>query len=315
MMKRTISIALRLLAGVGLVLPLADCKGERRAGGEDKQMKQTDAQYIQLAGNPQTSLPNRIKALKALPAEKDAALVAALKGLLGRQRPAGKPGVNFDPQGAERVVDLQAIAALHRAADDSEIGRIARLVAQGSRILKGADDEQRNAAAVIREVGRVEPIRDLTKLAAEGDANGATNAVLVLEQLKLPDSASMQPLGGIANLNEPVTFTIRTLKEEMETIARLSKGSVVLSSGVTAAITQKNYDRGEVKREKVKLADVLEKDLPMIGFDYFALEKTVTICTYPEAGQRWQGWWKKYGDLLIYDKKSETFMLRKTAAR
>src|SRR5207253_2846253 len=175
------------------------------------------------------------------------------------------------------------------AGDDSEIGRIAKLVAQATRILKGADDEQRNAAAVIREVGRVEPIRDLSKLAAEGDANGATNAVLVLEQLKLPDPASMQPLGGIANLNEPVSFTIRTLKEEMETIARLSKGSVVLSNGVTAAITQKNYDRGEVKREKVKLADVMEKDLPMLGCDYFALEKTVTICTYREAGARWQG--------------------------
>ena len=66
----------------------------------------------------------------------------------------------------------------------------------------------------------------MSKLAAEGDANGATNAVLVLEQLKLPDPASMQPLGGIANLNEPVSFTIRTLKEEMETIARLSKAMV-----------------------------------------------------------------------------------------
>src|SRR5258706_11914722 len=278
-------------------------------------MKPADAAYIQVAANPKASLPDRVKSLQSLSAGKDPALAMKLKELLGRPRGNDRPGVNFDPAAAERLVDLQAIAALHRAGDDSEVPRIAKLVAQAGDVLKGADDERRNAAAVIREIGKVEPIADLTRLAGDKDAKAVRNAVLTLQLLNLPQPPVAQPTDGIANLAQPVSFTIHNLKEELETIARVSKGSIVLSSGVTAQIAKTSYDRGEVRRENEPLSNVVERDLPMLGFTCYVQDKTVTICTYAEAGARWQAWWKNYGDQLVYQEAQRAFTLKKPGAK
>src|SRR5258705_11903348 len=187
MMPKMTNILLKkfvLLAGGVLVAVSASCK-EPQPTSEERQMKPADAAYIQVAANPKASLPDRVKSLQSLSAGKDPALAMKLKELLGRPRGNDRPGVNFDPAAAERLVDLQAIAALHRAGDDSEVPRIAKLVAQAGDVLKGADDERRNAAAVIREIGKGEPIADLTRLAGDKDAKAVRNAVLTVPLLYL----------------------------------------------------------------------------------------------------------------------------------
>jgi hypothetical protein len=114
------------------------------------------------------------------------ALAGPLREIWNRRRPAARlRPINWDPEGAERVVDLYIILALHNSGDDSFLPRISDRVAQAEGVLKGPDNELLNAARVIREIGRLEPIQDLVALAAKPEA--APNAVRTLQLLDLPD--------------------------------------------------------------------------------------------------------------------------------
>ncbi len=247
---------------------------------------------LQAVGDSQNELQVRLRALRDLSSLHATSSVTALKDLLRRRRP--KPTqmiINWDPQAAERVVDLHTVETLHQLGDDSELHRIASLVRQAGDILQGPDEELRNAASVIQSIGRTEPIADLIALISDGDLHVVRNAVRTLDHLKLPDPPVRQSVASVPHISEKVTFMIHNLKEEMEALVSLSRGSIALSPGVKEFLVKNNYERGTVGRENITLSDIIEKDLSELEFDYFVEGDRVLICTYAEAGERWRNWW------------------------
>lgn len=268
-------------------------------------------QLLQTAGDPTKELPDRLNSLRQLDLSQNPPLVASLKRLLGRPRPPlEQRPENWDPQAAERVVDLHIVEALHKLGDDSELNRIAPLVKQAGDILQGPDNELFNAASVIQSIGRTEPIAALIGLTSDKDARVVRNAVRTLDQLKLPEPPVGQSIVWGPHLYEKITFTIHTLKEELEALVDLGRGAIALSPGVKEFLVRNDYDRGSVTRENVLLSEIIERDLSILEFDYFVEGDHVTICTYGEAGARWQNWWKRYGPELDFQKEKSLFFLR-----
>jgi hypothetical protein len=268
-------------------------------------------QLLQVIGNSQIELPVRLRLLQDLGATPEPSLVAGLKALLQRRRPGPEYMTkNWDPAAAEQVVDLHIIAALHRLGDDSELSRIAMLVRQAGRTLQGPDDELRNAALVILAIGRTEPISALIDLTSDNNLQVVRNAVRTLDQLNLPEPPVGQSVASVPHMSETVTFTIRTLGEELQALASLSHSAIVLSPGVQGFLVAHDYERGTVQRENYPLSDIIEKDLSLLDFEYFVEGNHVTICTYGEAGERWRHWWKRYGAALEHQRGTSVFVLR-----
>ena len=262
-------------------------------------MNEQDIRRLQaMARDPKNALSARIRALEDLARAGSKELVPRLLELWRRPRPTTtvKP-VNWDPDAAERVVDLYVILALDKSGDTSLLPEIATRVAQAGRILQGPDDELRNAAKVIRAIGRPELIFQLITLAAGGKPDAVANAVRTLQWLNLPAPASGGSVSAFPELASPVSFTIHRLREEIETIARLSNGRVTLSDGVRERIAAQDYDRGEVKRQE-SLAEILTQELDLLDLTYGVAAQDVTIMTFREAGARWQPWWQEYASNL-----------------
>lgn len=273
---------------------------------------QKKTEGLAIAASSDAEFTARIRALEELGMSGDKSLVPRLREILNRPEPLPVPGLKgWDPQGVERVVSLRIVAALHQLGDDSELGRLVPLVRRAGRILKGPYDELLNAVSVIRAIGRTEPVAGLVALAVEQDPAGVRNAVIVLDGLGLPDPPVRQSLAEVPKIPDSVSFTIHTLKEELESLASLSHGSIVLSPGVRGFLISGDYERGEVVRQDVSLREVVEHDLSFLGFDYFVEDGHAVICTYAEAGARWQAWWKRHGADLIYAKDQAAFVLRK----
>jgi hypothetical protein len=253
---------------------------------------------LSLARDPAASLPERVAALEALARRADPALAPGLRELWNRERPAHPPAVNWDPAVDERIVDLHLIRALAACGDTSLLPEIARLVAAAGPVRGEQDDERRHAAAVIRAIGRPEPVGQVVTLAARGAPREVANAVRTLQFLALPAPASGGPVPALPELTAPITFTIHRLREEVETIARLSSGRVTVSSGAAAQVAAADFDRGEVRREGRTLADVLEQDLDLLDLTYAVGPEGAEICTFAEAAARWQQWWTTHAAAL-----------------
>jgi len=177
------------------------------------------------ARDSRNDLPARIRAIEDLSRLAGRDAVAPLDELWRRPRPAPNPTlVNWDPVAAERVVDLYIILALYKSGDPSRLAEIAPRVGQAGRILQGPDDELRNAAKVVRAIGRPEVIQQLIALAQKNNPKATANAVRTLQLLNLPSPPTGGPVNAFPELNSPVSFTIHRLGEELETIARLSAG-------------------------------------------------------------------------------------------
>jgi hypothetical protein len=253
------------------------------------------------AGDSQQELPKRIRALQELAGMQRQDLTPQLLELWKRSRPAAGPKpINWDPEAAERVVDLYIILALAKAGDVSLLPKISSLVAQAGTVLQGPDSELGNAAKVIRSIGQLEPISDLVGLAGDVHPEVVANAVRTLQLLDLPAPPSGGPLSEVSGLAKPVSFTIHRLKEELETIARLSNGRIVLSEGTKTWISQHDYDRGEVRRQDMSLAHVVTQQIDMLDLTYEVTDGAVIICTFKEAGTRWQQRWPVYSQGLTY---------------
>jgi hypothetical protein len=95
----------------------------------------------------------------------------------------------------------------------------------------------------------------------------------------------------------------------LETLAALSDGKVVLSSGVNSFITTNDYERGRVKRKDVPLAEIVVRLTALLDVDYYVAEQTVVICTHAEAGGRWREWWGRNASKLAYQKEGGRFVL------
>jgi hypothetical protein len=266
-------------------------------------------QLLQTVGNSHAELAVRLRALENLVSSPGPSTALDLSNLFNRARPGDEHIKGWDPAGAERVVDLHVIAALHRLGRDSELGRIAVLVRQAGRVLLGPEDELHNAAEVILAIGRTEPIGDLIGLTSVADERVVRNAVRTLDQLKLPSTPVRQGIADVPGIDKKVTFTIRRLRQELEAIASQSAGAIVLSEQVKSP-SLRDYDRGDVRRENIALSEIIEMDLPELDFDYFVENGRVVICTYAEAGARWRTWWQANASKLQYVPERSLFVLR-----
>jgi hypothetical protein len=267
---------------------------------------------LETAANTQAELPTRLGALDALAGMHDKALTLDLKKLLARPKPDALRTTNWDPMAPERIVDVNIVRVLSLLGDDSQLYRLPVLVrGMGARgTLDGPVDELDNATSAILRIGRVEPIQGVIAMTKDPSPQAVRNAVTVLRELHLP----LPPVGGDvpASLREGgkrFTFEITSLKQELEKIAALSDGGIVLSPGTKSLLGANDYDRGEVRRNGVSLGEILEKDLPVLDFSYYVTDKTVVICTLSEAGQRWRNWWGTFGTKLIYRDRIARFEL------
>jgi len=267
-----------------------------------KMIAPNTSRLLSIAGDPKSELKDRIRALTEMGQTGNREDAPQVRKLWDRKRPAQAPKpLDWDPDGAERVVDQYIILALHQLGDDSLLPEIGGLVAQAGRVLRGPDAELGNAAKVIRAVGQASLIHQLTELSASPKAPVAANAVRTLQLIKLPSPASGGPLDSFPGLARPVSFTIHRLREEVETIVTLSDGRIVLSDGVKDWIAKSDYERGEVQRKNTSLATVLTLEIDILDLTYAVTEQHVVICTFKEAGAHWQTWWMKFGHQLIWD--------------
>lgn len=243
--------------------------------------------WLAKAGDSHAPLLARIQAVEELSKVQDQATRAAVAALWRRQRVApADPPLDFDPEGAERVVDQYLILAHYRYDDASLLPELPRLVERARAVLAGPENELTNAAKVVRAIDRSGPVQALADLAGSS-AKAAPNAVRVLQQLGVP----APPTGGpivVAGLDAPVSFTVHRLREELEQIAARSNGKIVLSPGTRQFITQRDFDRGEVSRENRTLASIIADDLDMLDLTYAAAPDQVTILTFEEAAPLWR---------------------------
>ncbi|MFH1374530.1 MAG: hypothetical protein ABII79_12115 [bacterium] len=269
------------------------------------------ARLAEIAGDPDEELSARLRALSDLREIRNPTAIESLKKLWDRARPGpDKVTWNWDPGAAERVIDVHIIWTLYVLGDETELDLIASLISQAGDILQGPDDELSNAVAVILAIGRSEPIRQLIDLVSDTEVQVVDNVVEALNQLQLPRPPVGGDVSSVARLADEHSFEIRTLKEEIETLQRLSQGSIQLSPGVREYIVANDYDREAVQRENVSLSEVIQDDLEMLEFDYYMENDQVMICTHTEAGQRWQDWWRQYGDQLVYQEDQSRFVLK-----
>ncbi len=262
---------------------------------------------VQTVSDTKRDFRSRLAAIDAIARVPGAESTSALHQLLERPRPGPETvSLNFDPVALERVVDMRIIRGLHLLGDDSELGRIPKLVLEATGELKGLEDEYVNAAQVISAIGRVEPIRDLSHLAVSADAKAVSNAVRVLDLLHLPEPAVCEAVPDVPSLQQPVEFRFQTLRQELETMEKLSQGHILLSPGVKEFLVTGDYDRGGVQRTG-SLAEMLTTYLKLIDFEFYTRGDAAVICTFKEAGQRWLSWWIEHGGKLSY--KNGVFVL------
>jgi len=289
-----------MFAGLGLAALLV-----QRSGGQTQTVPKMNDQDIRrllsIARDAKNELLARIRALEEVARAADKNAVAPLQDLWKRARPAPQPNlVNWDPVAADRVVDQYIVLALYRAGDPSRLPEIAVLVSQAGRLLDGPNDELRNAAKVIRAIGRPELVYQLITVASGNKPEACANAVRTLQLLSLPSPASGGPVNQFPELQEPLNFTIHRLSEEIQTMVRLSKGRLEMSSGVRDFIVAKDFDRGEVKRENMSLAKILTEFLDLLDLTYAVTLHGVVLLTFVEAGPRWQQWWREHGSTLKF---------------
>ena len=281
-----------------------DAKAQKR---DNSMNQQTMRACLATARDSNRELSARIQALEQLAGEHDPSFAGLLRELWSRPLPpfTDRPK-NWDPEAAERVVNLYVILALHNSGDSSLLPQIAFLVGHAGDVLDGPYSERKNAAKVIREIGRPEPIQDLVALA--GQPGAAPNAIRTLQLLDLPEPPTGGPVNAVPELNTPLAITIRRLRQELETVESHSNGRITLSPGVRETMVRQDYDRGEVHRQTT-FSDFLTKDLDSLNFTYAVAPRSIIICTFQEAASRWQQQWPAYSKRLLYNSAAKRWRL------
>lgn len=265
-------------------------------------------ELIKIAADAERPLSERLAALREIRNKRRVEAVGALNALFSR--PAAGTSIvaeNFDPIAAERVVDLHIVWTLCTLDACSRLDIIASHVARAGHGLQGPYDEYRNAAKVILGIGRIEPISDLMGLVNASNAAVSENAVRVLELLDLPFRGSGGPTVPPLSPDMQVSLHFKTLQEQLAQIAAQSGGAVQLSPGIKNV---PDYQRGDVRREDVTIQELVEFDVPELGFTYAVGRNSVTVTTYPEVKHLWNEIWNKYKDHLEFNQGTGRFTLR-----
>lgn len=267
---------------------------------------------IILIRNPEGDITERINAVRILAKSGDKKVIPLLKESLKREKPIVPPFYKgSDLLAPERIVDVAVIEALHQLGDDTYLHEIVERICQASDVWDGPYQEIDFAANAVLQIGQLSLIGELIKETTRKDLKAVKNIVKTLVLLKLPLSATHNSINHIPSFSAPISMRIKTLKEEFETLVRLSGDALELSKGTQLYLSQHDYERGMVEREEVTLRDILEKDLNSLNFEYFTYNnKGVVICTFEEAGQRWWNWWQKHSNALTYRPEESRFILK-----
>jgi hypothetical protein len=242
-----------------------------------------------VARKPGGDLRDRIRALQELGSTHDQKLGSRLRQLWDRPRASEPKVIDWDPEAAERVVDLYLILTLHQVGDDSLLSQIAPLVARSGDVLDGPDSEPNAAARVLGGIASLGPLRQVVQLADKPAS--VRNVVRTLQLLNLPSPPTGGPVTAFPQFLEKISFTISRFAEDLKTIQQLGNGRIVLSPGVEVMASGGDYDRGQVERTGTTLEVILTQELDMLGVTYFVTGQGATICTFEEAGNRWRQQW------------------------
>ena len=269
---------------------------------------ETVIQLSAIASNSSAELSKRVAAVDELGASGNSSAIPLLQALLGRSV-AGFPTKNSDPIAAQRVVELHAIAALHRLGSDSEASRVAGLVAAAGQVLQGPDDERLNAATTIATLGSVLVIRDLIAVLQNGSPAARDNTIEVLDTLSLPQAPMRQNLGNIPGAKATVTGRSHSLGDLLKLVISAAHGSLRLSPGVERLVASGTSPIGSSEHDDAEVTWMLHRFFPSIGLDYYVEGKGVVICTFAESAERWRDWWSRYGTRLSYSPERRAFVL------
>lgn len=261
-----------------------------------------------VASNPSAEFSKRIAAVDALGASGSPSAIPLLQSLLGRSV-ADVPTKNWDPVAAQRVVALHAIAALHRLGNDSELSRVASLVADAGQVLQGPYDERRSATATIAIMGSVSVVRDLVAVLQNGSSTATANVIEVLDTLHLPQAPARQDLGNIHGAKATVTGVTQSLDDLLKLVISAAHGSVRLSPGVERMVASGASPIGRSEHDEAEVAWMLQRFFPSIELDYYIEGKNVVICTFAESAERWRDWWSRHGGRLSYSPERQAFVL------
>ena len=281
---------------------------ERRI--ETRMTKQRIAELGTIASSSSAELSKRIAAVVELGSGGDVSAISLLTAILARNVEVSVPSKNWDPVAAQRIVELHAIAALHRLGDDSGLSRIPELVGAGGRVLQGPDDERRNATKAITGMGSVSVIRDLIAALQNVNATATANVIEVLDTLHLPEAPVRQDLGKVPAATATVSGVSESLRDLLQLVFSAANGSVRISQGVERMIAAGASTVGRSEHDEAEIAWLLERFFPSIGLDYYVEGEHAVICTFAESAERWRDWWARHGARLDYVRDHQTFGLR-----
>ncbi len=252
----------------------------------------------------------RIDAARSLGACGDPEVRGPLREFLDRAHPPDKRYIDLDPRVAERLCDMAVVAALHELGDDPPISRLLSAINEASAGHGEPIKETEFAADTIRRIGSISVIGRLVEMAGASDHRTVPNAVKTLAELDLPEPATHQRVDRIAAFTREFAVKPRMLVAYFADVVRLSDGALALSPSAQSMLREDDYMIAEGEAEDTSVADVLKTDASLYGLAYFVDGDRATLCTFPEAGVRWQSWWREHADTLIYDKAKRRFVLR-----
>lgn len=286
----------------GAGLETSRASGQREGGPLTHENDATLA-LLALAGNPEADVSRRVHALGALGALEDRSAIPGLQALLVRpRRPPVDDILHADLGDGDRAIDLHIVECLHRLGNDTELGRIAGLVAH---LAGGLDDARFDAIDVILSIGRKELIEGLVHLAMGSDEVGRLNALLVLSQVA-PRGGPPEGLSSISALSEKVTLTARTERGQLEQLVSLSRGRILLSPDKALELAEDRDHQALDER-----SGTLRQLVSRYSFGYFVEGDHVVICTHAERGARWGQWWASHAARLEFQRQEQgTFTLQ-----
>jgi hypothetical protein len=273
-------------------------------------MKEVHEKLLKVLSDQSLPLRDRFDAAQSLGSSGDTEVVEPLKKFLRREHPPDEAYIDYDPRINERLCDISVVEALHNLGDDSQWGSLLDAVAQAGSGLGQQIRETDMAAGVIIKIGSTKLVQQLVTL-CEGDQEPVlANAIRTLVAVGLPQPPTHQPVELLPGFSDSIDVKPLMLADYFSDIANRSKGALVLTQQVRTLLSEDNYQIADGEDEQVTLGEVLTEDLRIYGLAYYIQDNKAYICSFREAAQRWQDWWRKYGDQLMYQQEQSRFVLK-----
>jgi hypothetical protein len=273
-------------------------------------MSAEQKQYLETLKNQEAALKERLDAARAMGVSGNSELISDLKGFLTRSRPAGGNYIDYDPLVNERICDMAVVEALHSLGSDSEWQYLLSGIEQASNGLAQQIKESEFAASVILKIGSSDLVGQVLKLCADKRQQVVANAVKTLVALKLPERPTHQSTNEFVGFSMPHEIVPLKLAAYFDQIVKIADNELFLTNDAKSLLNADDYQITDGQPEEITVSEVLNIDLPIYNLAYYVQDKKTYICTFSEAGLRWQEWWRQNGNKLIYSKELSQFALK-----